>query len=148
VTKQCILVLRETDFSIAFYRKIEILLTKHMAQVVIHHVWKIDPKGIYGELWHIRRMERGLPIVKDECIVSVDFTERFWEVYDVISTHLRPFGIRSMLLINEMQDLNKVKMVLPYSRSLYQLHENYVSVPEFNVPDKIEKHRIKKSELD
>lgn len=146
VTKQCILVLRETEFPIRIYRELEMLLTEHMAKDVINHIWMIDPKGIYSAVWHIEQINQHLTKTK-EYAVKVHFNKKFWEVYDLISIHLRPFGIQSLPLINKMKDLKKIKMALLYARSLYQLYEDYIKIPEFSVPEKIEKYKVKKIEL-
>ena len=146
MTRQCVLVLRATQFPIDIYRELEMLLTDHMAKQVINCVWNKDPRGIHDWNW-FRFIKHYLPRAQAECIVKVEFTEEFWETYDVISLHLRPFGIQSMPLISEMKDLKKVKMVLPYSRSLYQLYDNYKKVPEFNIPIELEKHKVKRIEL-
>ena len=144
MTKQCVLVLKETEFPVNIYRELEMLLASHMASAVIKCVWSKDPEGIHGWPW-FRFMQHYLPIAK--YVVKVDFTKKFWETYDLVSLHLRPFGIQSLSLINKMKDLKKVKMVLPYSRSLYQLYEGYTKIPKFNIPEKIEKHEVRKIEL-
>lgn len=114
-SKECEHVMAECDFGEHAHRWLEKVLTRHYPKQIIQLVWAKDKAGLHDWDWFVPFFDHGY--VPRKRSITVEFTEEFWEMYDLVGSFVEPYTIELFPLIEEMSgDTQRVEVAMARSK--------------------------------